>query len=328
MWLERSMRILIAEDSNVSRRLLESTLTKWGHDVVSTSDGDEAWKVLERDDHPDLAIIDWLMPGLEGPDICRKLRQMNRGTYVVLLTAKTGSEDLVAGLEAGADDFISKPFNRDELRARVQVGTRIIHLQQERDKQIQQLKELSAQLEEISLTDQLTGVSNRRQFDRVLATEWNRALRKGSPIGAVMLDIDSFKKFNDEYGHQAGDDCLRRVAQALKHSLMRAGDFLGRYGGEEFVALIPDANETNVAKLAEIMRASVQDLQIPHSDSRSKAGVVTISLGLTVRIPDAEMRAEDLVKLADKALYKAKEAGGNQTKVEMGGKTSEPGDNA
>ncbi|MFP4379142.1 MAG: diguanylate cyclase domain-containing protein [Candidatus Sumerlaeia bacterium] len=306
------MRIMIAEDGKVSRKLLESTLQKWGHQVVTTCDGSEAWQELQKVDCPDLVILDWVMPDVEGPELCRRLREQKRTTYVILLTAKGDKEDIVTGLEAGADDYVSKPFNRLELRARVEVGIRIVNLQKERDEQIRQLEILSKKLEEISLTDQLTGIPNRRRFDDVFDNEWHRAMRKGLPLGAIMMDIDSFKKFNDKYGHPEGDVCLRKVAQAIHDCMQRASDFVARYGGEEFAALIPDATPEGLKNIAESMRAAVYDLGIPHDECRSRQGVVTISLGLALIIPQRDMKPGELVEDADEALYEAKKAGGNQ----------------
>ena len=309
------MRILIAEDELVSRRLLESTLKKWGHEVVVTCDGEEAWKRLQEPDAPDLAILDWVMPGKEGPEICRKIRATDRSTYVILLTGKGDKEDIVSGLESGADDYVSKPFNPQELRARVKTGARIVGLQKALADRVAELEVLSKRFETLSLEDQLTGVPNRRHLDETLDREWRRAMRSNGFLAAIMVDIDSFKKFNDHYGHPAGDECLKSVARTLQGCIMRAGDFLGRYGGEEFTAIIPETDVPGVLHVSELMRSRVQALGIPHGDCRSNLGVVTISLGVAVTTPRKGITPQEFVSRADRALYLAKQANGNCVKT-------------
>ncbi|NQU44706.1 diguanylate cyclase [bacterium] len=308
-------RVLIAEDDMVSCRLLESTLRKWGHEVVVTCDGREAWKVLQEDNPPEIAILDWVMPVMEGPEVCARLRELGRTTYAILLTGKNSKDDIVRGLDAGADDYVSKPFDPHELRARLRVGERMVKLQKALAVRVGQLEALAAKLEDLSYVDQLTGIPNRRQLDDLLDREWRRALRLGMPLTAVMIDIDSFKTFNDHYGHPAGDVCLHQVATALSGCLMRASDSLGRYGGEEFLALLPGTEMTGSLQVAQALRKAVEDLQIPHLYSKRGQRVVTVSLGLALHCPGQDSDPQTLVSWADNALYLAKEAGGNQVKV-------------
>lgn len=305
-------RILIAEDEKVSRRLLQSTLQKWEYEVVATEDGEQAWAELEKPDCPSLAILDWIMPGLEGPEICRKLREADRQTYVILLTAKGDKEDIVAGLDAGADDFVAKPFNRAELRARLDVGQRIVNLQQELAKRIQDLTDLNAKLEEMSYLDPLTQLPNRRQMEVMLDREWSRAMRIGHSLAVIMIDIDSFKLYNDKYGHPAGDQCLQKVSNVLRDTLRRGSDFVARYGGEEFLVILPETDEKQALQTAQRLCDSVREAGIEQEGGRAGLGVVTISLGVTVGLPVESDVLADFLKQADTGLYEAKENGGNQ----------------
>lgn len=308
---ENDMRILIAEDDLISRRLLQSSLEKWGMDVVAVSDGEEAWKILQGDNPPPLAILDWVMPGLEGPELCRKLREKGLATYAILLTGKSEKEDLVAGLEAGADDFVSKPFYPLELRARVNVGARIVELQRNLAERVSELVELSRRLEQMSLEDSLTGLPNRRHLTDILEREWGRAQRAKRALAAIMVDIDSFKNYNDHFGHPAGDECLRLVSKALLAGVRRPADFLGRYGGEEFTAILPDTPEEGVLHVAELMRANVEGLRLPHVHSRTGLDYVTVSVGVAIVRPCLESTPDLLIGRADGALYEAKKANGN-----------------
>jgi two-component system chemotaxis response regulator CheY len=236
------MKILIAEDDPVSRRLLEAFLSKWGYDIVVTSDGSEAWDVLQRPEAPNLVISDWMMPNIDGLELCRKIREMERSsyTYFIILTAKERKEDVIKGLEAGADDFLIKPFNQEELKYRVQIGERIIELEQ--------------RILQLASTDSLTGVLNRRAFMERMEQEINRSNRENTPFSLILADIDYFKKINDSYGHQVGDLVLQRFTELLSKSA-RPYDFLGRYGGEEFLVCLPGGDGLQGQSIAERMRA-------------------------------------------------------------------------
>ena len=216
------MKILIAEDDPVSRRLLEAFLSKWGYDVVVTCDGGEAWEVLDEADAPSLVVSDWMMPKVDGLELCRKIREMQRShyTYFIILTAKERKEDVIQGLEAGADDFLIKPFHQEELKYRVQIGERIIKLEQ--------------RIMVLASTDPLTGVLNRRAFIERMEAEINRSIRESTPLSLILTDIDFFKSINDKFGHQAGDLVLQKFTEQLS-KFSRPYDFVGRYGGEEFV---------------------------------------------------------------------------------------------
>jgi len=228
------MSILIAEDSNFFRQLLVKTLGNWGYEVVTAGDGDAAWEILQREDAPRLAILDWVMPGLSGLEICRRVAGGERIPYIylILLTSKDNKDDIVAGLEAGADDYIAKPFHEEELKCRVKIGERMIRLENK--------------ISQLAATDPLTGVLNRRAFMMRMEGELHRAKRNSEPVSIIMVDIDYFKKINDSYGHQIGDVVLQNIANRLSASL-RSYEFIGRFGGEEFVICLTGANENQAA---------------------------------------------------------------------------------
>jgi len=293
------VKILVADDDAVSRRLLEVTLKKWDYDVVVADDGDKAWDVLQREDAPQLAILDWVMPGMDGPEICREVRILGgqRYVYLLLLTAKTDKEDLVKGMEAGADDFLSKPFDAPELRARLRAGIRILELQET----------LRAQ----ATHDSLTGLWNRAATFDFLRRELSRARRQGAPVSIVMADLDHFKRINDAHGHLAGDVVLREVACRLSSSV-RGYDVTGRFGGEEFLLVFPGCAVRNAVDRAEQLRACVNREPV-----ETPEGPISVTLSLGVAGSEAA-RATDpdsLLRAADAALYRAKSGGRDRVEV-------------
>ena len=297
------MRILIAEDDVTSRLILENMLIKWGYVVVSATDGNDAWKKLQEEDAPKLAILDWMMPGMEGIEICRKIRENSNKedqyTYVTLLTAKESKENIVTGMDAGADDYITKPFDMHELRVRVRAGQRIVQLQSE-------LLEAKKKLEIQSRTDPLTGVLNRRAILSHIGSELSRAKRGNTHISISMLDLDHFKKINDTFGHLAGDAVLRESMNRVEDAI-RTYDAVGRFGGEEFIVVLPGAKQADAFTIAERIRlkineknADVGGVSIPFTTSQ---GVATCNGKSTV---------DKLIAKADEALYRAKENGRNR----------------
>ena len=295
-----NMRILIADDSIVSRHLLDATLRKWGYDVIVASDGIEAWNQLQKDDAPSLVILDWVMPGLTGPEVCHLVRKQNREqyTYLMLLTSKSLKEDLIEGMEAGADDYITKPFDQHELKVRLRAGTRIIELQSE-------LLAARGALVEQATKDFLTCVWNRSSILEILDRELTRSERERRPLGVVMADLDKFKNINDTYGHHAGDAVLKESVRRMQTSI-RSYDAIGRYGGEEFLIVLPGCDESCAFGQAERLRRQLRSgpMRIGETDL-----TVTASFGATCVAPGNKATAEVLIRTADEALYSAKREG-------------------
>lgn len=409
------MKILIADDESISRRLLAATLSRLGHEAVATEDGSQAWAELERPDSPQLAILDWNMPGLDGLEICRRLRlRKGRYTYVILVTARSGSGHLVEGLEAGADDFIAKPFDAAELSARVRAGARIVELQRENDRSRSYLSSVLAHMESAvllsdaagivvfanaaygkmsaispldavgktresvvqpyvagvkpdsvvpleppgpdgvlrrfevemtypqrrivrcfvtpvelpdgmgqlslyqditldadrerrhqrqAMTDTLTGLMNRRGVEEALVRELAHRDRSGGPLSVAIFDIDHFKRVNDTYGHGAGDAVIREVSRVIAGAV-RATDIAARWGGEEFLVVLPGSDLQGARLLADRVRSRVEALDIPLVPR------VTVSGGIA-RLEEGEATVDAAVARADTRLYEAKAAGRN-----------------
>lgn len=297
------MKVLIADDSATSRAMLRAALLKWGYEVVMAENGAEAWDILAKPDAPPMAILDWVMPHLTGPEVCSKVRETRREpyTYILLLTSKNSKDETVEGLEAGADDYIVKPFNQQELSVRLRAGKRIIELQLS-------LMQAREELREKASKDLLTMLPNRAAIMATLHNEIARCHRDRRTVGVALLDIDHFKKVNDTYGHFAGDAVLRETAARLKSSI-RAYDQVGRYGGEEFLVVLPNCDMEQARNQADRMRQRLQEEKIL-ADVGTEIQV-TASFGVT--ISDLTDRNPDIfVRVADEALYKAKANGRNR----------------
>jgi two-component system cell cycle response regulator len=294
--------VLIAEDDDVTRMRLEHLLTKWGHRVTSVSRGDVALEMLSPSGPPHLAIVDWMMPGLDGIDLCRALRarKSDTYTYVILITAKDDPESMLVGLEAGADDFLAKPVAPEELRARLRAGQRIVELQE---------RLIAAREEQRRHADRdgLTGVLSRRRVIEVLEMSLSERAAGGTELALAMIDMDAFKPINDGHGHVAGDRVLRTVCERAQRILRRT-DMFGRYGGDEFVVVLPD---TNRREALEIGRRLCEAIASQPIESDGVALSVTASVGVATA-EGAHCAREDLIKRADRALFRAKEAGGNR----------------
>ena len=301
------MKILVAEDDRVTMGLLNSHLKKWGHEVLACSDGRLAYEKLCADNAPKLAILDWMMPGLDGVDITRKIRTLGvqHYVYIILLTSKNGRDDVIEGLEAGADDYIKKPFDPNELKVRVRAGVRLVQLQEE----------LLATLEMSEFRashDPLTRLWNRGAIFDILNRELARSKREMGSTGLLMMDIDYFKQINDRYGHLTGDEVLRELAKRLSKSI-RSYDSVGRYGGEEFLVVLPNVAGTSSSHIAE--RIKMKATGIPMSTNEGNMSV-TLSVGVAVTEWTGGYNADDLIQLADQALYRAKENG--RDRIELG----------
>lgn len=297
------MRILIAEDEPAFRMILEKILRDWGYQVEVVRDGSEAYQVLCGDNPPKLAILDWKMPGMEGVEICRRLREKRpeHYLYLILLTSQQRDEDLIAGMEAGADDYIIKPFKLNELRVRLRAGRRIVELNEE-------LLAARAVLQRKATHDSLTGLKNREEILGVLDRELARVRRDGGCFTIIMADLDHFKKVNDSYGHLAGDAVLRIAAQRML-ALMRPYDAIGRYGGEEFLIVLTECCGNCARTFAERLRKSIGNEPMDTPDGML---TVTISLGLAPSLLAGSEGTGTLLKAADTALYRAKALGRNR----------------
>lgn len=295
------MKVLIADDSATSRELLRRALSHWGYEVVLAEDGRQAWEILAQPDPPPMAILDWVMPFMTGPEVCRKVRETHREpyTYILLLTSKNTKGETVEGLEAGADDYIVKPFDQHELQVRLRAGKRIIDLQMD-------LLRAREELRERANKDLLTMLPNRAAIATALETEISRCHRDRRSVGVILLDIDHFKKINDTYGHFTGDAVLKETAIRLR-SNMRPYDQVGRYGGEEFLVVLPNCDLDQAGNQAERMRARL------HGAPMIVDGVeISVSASFGVTVSDGSERSPDLfVRVADEALYRAKASGRN-----------------
>jgi diguanylate cyclase (GGDEF)-like protein len=303
------MKVLIAEDDSLLREMLQGELGVAGHHLITANNGLEAWEMLQKE-HVRMLLVDWMMPGLDGPELIRRIRGAGWPgyTYIILLTAKTGRDDVVEGLNAGADDYVTKPFRRDELLARMGVGSRILDLET-------RLSESLAREEALASRDSLTGLPNRRAlYDRARA-ELSRAQREKKSVGLVMMDIDNFKPINDKFGHAAGDEALRCVAEVLLKS-KRDYDFTGRWGGDEFLAILPGTSILQAGLVAERIRASIATIRPANGggsiELRSSMGVACASPAFH------PMDLDELLQQADDALYRAKAEGRNRVCLQSG----------
>ncbi|HUI79158.1 MAG TPA: diguanylate cyclase [Bryobacteraceae bacterium] len=302
------MKILAAEDNLIFQSMLRNLLTKWGYDVVSAHDGLEAWQILQSEDAPRLAILDWMMPGMDGVEVCRRLRASGQEPYIytLLLTARTDSTDLVQGMEAGADDYLRKPLNTMELRARLRAGRRIVELQE-------QLLMAREALRQQATHDGLTGLLNRSAVMEILHKELARSAREELPLSLLLVDLDRFKQINDEHGHLVGDAVLREASARMK-SAIRRYDSIGRYGGEEFLVVLPGCDAEGGAAQAERLRLALATR--PFSINGQPISV-TCSIGCTfcsTAYPDC---ADSLIRTSDEALYRAKQQGRNHVECKI-----------
>jgi two-component system, cell cycle response regulator len=285
--------VLLVDDDPLVHQIVANMLEPAGFRVQHAADGAEALDMV-REDCPYFVVTDWSMAPMDGIELCQRLRKENLPHYVyaVLLTAKSRTDDIVTGLNAGADDFVTKPVSRGELLARLQAGSRVL--------------ELEKRLGQLARSDPLTGLLNRATFHQLLEMEWSRATRYGHPLSCVMLDVDWFKKINDTYGHLAGDNVLKTLAATLQ-GVCRQADYVGRYGGDEFCVLLSETDEEGAKIWADRCRAAIAATAFPGPLQLS----ITVSLGTAARSAVMDM-PEHLLECADHALLEAKRSGRNR----------------
>ena len=301
------MRVLIADDSAISRHMLRTALTMWEYEVVEARDGREAMEILDAMDSPQLAILDWHMPALDGPGICHRLRSRPNHpyVYVILLTVRGERESLLAGLRSGADDYLVKPFDQEVLQQRLRAGVRILELQ-DRLLSVQETLRIQA------TRDPLTNILNRTAVIDALTRELDRSRRTQSPLGLVMVDVDRFKRVNDAHGHAIGDAVLRQLASEITSEL-RVYDHVGRYGGDEFLIVLPGSNVSESVRAGNRFREKIASkrIEIPGLSLQ-----VTMSIGVSALEEIGTVIAEDLIRRADKAMDRAKIEGRNRVCAE------------
>ena len=296
------MKILIIEDELIFRRMVKKYLLEAGYEIVEAEDGLSAWELFQKEPFQ-LVITDWMMPGLDGPELVHKIRTSGQKsyTYIIMLTAMDDKDNIVLGLESGADEYLTKPFNSRELIARVASGMRILRLEEE-------LMQARVQMEALAMHDGLTGLLNRRAIEEYAEAEFNMADRKKQAMSVILLDIDHFKNVNDRFGHKFGDVVLRQVAQTLKEDL-RNYDRVGRWGGEEFLLILPSTELKDAVTVAERLRSKTAAVQTSLENGETFS--IHISLGTACTTGQFQSLAK-LIDAADQALYQAKQSGRNR----------------
>ncbi len=305
------LKALVVEDSKVAIRAITGYLEEIGVQPMIAETGSAAVE-LYRKERPDIILLDIILPDIDGYEVAKQVRKLqgkDDWTAIIFLSVMSKDDDLARGIQAGGDDYLMKPVGRVVLQAKVAAMYRLVRMQRALVKLTEQLNEANQELHRISLIDGLTGIANRRLFDETLVREWRRCARLQKPISIVMLDVDFFKKYNDKYGHQAGDECLKTIAKQVASAVPRASDLAARYGGEEFVLILSETDEEGARRVANRIRQMVVGLKMVHEDSQH--GYITLSCGVSSVLPGEELSVDKLVKSADNALYLAKKHGRN-----------------
>jgi two-component system, cell cycle response regulator len=298
-------QVLVVDDSQISRKLVEHALESQPYSLLFAKNGEEGLQLFEKH-APPIVVTDWLMPDISGPELCQKIRGNAKSyTYIVILTSNSDKEDLVQGLAAGADDYLTKPFDPGELQARIGVGRRTVELHRE-------IAEKNKQLEELALTDHLTGLPNRRAVEEFAERQLRGAIRHRFSMWVMLPDLDIFKRVNDKFGHAAGDEVLKRFAEILRANT-RAADICGRLGGDEFILVLSYTNKEDISRTAERLR---EEFACEKFEFAGNSVRVTASFGISGFQGMGAPELRQLLDRADRALYAAKQAGRNQVKIE------------
>ncbi|MDD5056240.1 MAG: diguanylate cyclase [Sideroxydans sp.] len=305
-----ALKVLVVDDSKVVTKVLTNYLASMGitHPLLAST-GKQAIELF-KSERPDIVLLDVQLPDIDGFDVSKAIRKLEgKGEWsaIIFLTSMANDADLARGIEAGGDDYLTKPIAQVVLHAKIRAMQRLVEMQRQLVSAKHKLDLANTKLKRISTTDALTGIANRRAFDEFSELEWRRCMRKEKPMALVMLDIDYFKLFNDKYGHQAGDDCLKLVAGKIAKATPRAADLCVRFGGEEFMVVLSETDLEGAQCMAERVRQMVADLKIPHYATASKH--VAVSCGVVSVIPNEKMSLEAMVKSVDVALYMAKRGG-------------------
>jgi diguanylate cyclase (GGDEF)-like protein len=298
------MQTLVVDDSAVYRKLIGYHLESWGFGVTLAESGSEAWRILQQPDAPKLVLLDWVLPDLDGIELCQRIRKAGMSgpyVYVILLTSKEGHQNMLEAMQAGADDYLAKPFDELELKARLLVGKRILDLQEE-------LVSARESMRHAATHDSLTGLMNRGEILAMLERELERARREHKPVAVILGDVDHFKRVNDTLGHLFGDEALREIGRRLRAQL-RVYDGVGRYGGEEFLMILPNCDLPNALQRANELREVIARAPVLCSGEEK---LITMSMGVAVSNIDGKNELEALLNQADAGLYAAKEKGRNR----------------
>ncbi len=307
------LKVLVVEDSKVALKALCNYLERMGFSNTLTASSGQAAMEIFQQQRPDIILLDAMLPDVDGFSVAKKIRVLEKNgewAAIIFLTVLDKDNELARGIEAGGDDYLRKPISEVVLQAKMLAMSRLVEMHRSQIKVTQELNESNRKLQHLSSTDKLTGIANRRMFDDLVKREWRRCERLKQPMSLIMVDVDYFKLYNDTYGHQAGDKCLRAVAQQVARAAPRASDAAARYGGEEFVLVLGETSADGAVWVANNVRQHVADLREPHV--ASKFGYVTVSCGLASMKPDEGKKLEELILAADKALYNAKSQGRNR----------------
>jgi len=301
--------ILVVDDTPHNARIVYKVLTSKSCEVLIAEDGRSALAVAQAE-HPDLILLDIMMPELDGFETCKLLKQ-NEETQdipVIFMTALSDLDSKVRGFESGAVDYVTKPFQQKELLARIHTHLTIRNLQRELLIQKTSLEKANEELKRLAIIDDLTQVANRRRLEDYLQKEWKRGVREKIALSVILCDIDFFKQYNDNYGHVVGDQCLKQVAQSINQAVKRPADLVARYGGEEFMVILPNTPLEGALKVARDIQKTLRSFKIPHEAS-GISQYVTLSIGIANTVPEHVYQPTTLIKAADSALYKAKQNG-------------------